>query len=42
MCDGDGSDADASTEVLDYAVAAENQSFDTAEHRAVVEKFLAS
>ena len=32
----------ASTAVLDYALAAEHQSFDTAEHLAVVEKFLSS
>jgi enoyl-CoA hydratase len=31
-----------STGVLDYALAAEHQSFDTDEHRAVVEKFIAS
>jgi enoyl-CoA hydratase len=31
-----------STGVLDYALAAEHQSFDTVEHRAVVEKFLSS
>jgi enoyl-CoA hydratase len=32
----------ASTAVLDYALAAEHQSFDTAEHKAVVAKFLKS
>jgi enoyl-CoA hydratase len=30
----------ASSAVLDYALAAEHQSFDTAEHRAAVERFL--
>ena len=32
----------ASNAVLDYALAAEHQSFDTPEHRAVVERFLRS